>query len=120
MNSRYRVAGVLLLGLFAMPLLAQTNPGEPIRPAWCRELPRPQYKSLERIDIGSDWFEVYRIKDGVFAIYEPHQFEEVISYLIVGEKRALLFDTGMGISKISDVTAKLTSLPITVMNSQLD
>jgi glyoxylase-like metal-dependent hydrolase (beta-lactamase superfamily II) len=46
------------------------------------------------------WFEVYRIRPGVFAIYEPHQFEEVISYLILGSKRALLFDTGMGIGKI--------------------
>ena len=41
----------------------------------------------------------------VFAIYEPHQAEETISYLIVGEKQALLFDTGMGISDIRKVTA---------------
>ena len=33
------------------------------------------------------WFEVYKPAPGVFAIYEPHQAEEVISYLIVGEKR---------------------------------
>jgi glyoxylase-like metal-dependent hydrolase (beta-lactamase superfamily II) len=53
----------------------------------------------------------------VFAIYEPKQFEEVISYLILGEKRALLFDTGLGVGKISATVARLTSLPVTVINS---
>ena len=42
----------------------------------------------------------YKPAPGVFAIYEPHQSEETISYLIVGEMRALLFDTGMGISDL--------------------
>ncbi|MBZ5706841.1 MAG: MBL fold metallo-hydrolase [Acidobacteriia bacterium] len=96
---------------------AQTPSGEPLRPQWCRELPRPEYAKLERADVNDDWFEVYRIRPGVFAIYEPHQFEEVISYLILGSKRALLFDTGLGIGKISDITASLTKLPITVLNS---
>ena len=96
---------------------AQTGTGEPLRPEWCRQLPRPEYAKLERVDASDDWFEVYRIRPGVFAIYEPHQFEEVISYLIVGSKRALLFDTGMGIGRISTVAARLTPLPITVLNS---
>ena len=96
---------------------AQAQSGEPLRPQWCRELPRPEYAKLERVNVNDDWFEVYRIRPGVFAIYEPHQFEEVISYLILGSKRALLFDTGMGIGKISDVTARLTRLPIIVLNS---
>jgi glyoxylase-like metal-dependent hydrolase (beta-lactamase superfamily II) len=91
--------------------------GEPLRPEWCRELPRPEYAKLERVDAHDDWFEVYRIRPGVFAIYEPHQFEEVISYLILGNKRALLFDAGMGIGKISGVVARLTKLPVTVLNS---
>jgi len=91
--------------------------GEPFRPEWCRQLPRPEYKKLHRINSADPWFEVYEIRQGVFAIYEPHQFEEVISYLILGEKRALMFDTGMGIGKISRVITKLTSLPVTVLNS---
>ena len=98
--------------MIATPWLAQ-NPV----PDWCRPLPRPEYKSLERVSVSDPWFEVYRPALGVFASYEPHQFEEVISYLIVGEKRALLFDTGMGISDIKKVTAELTKLPIFVLNS---
>jgi glyoxylase-like metal-dependent hydrolase (beta-lactamase superfamily II) len=86
-------------------------------PVWCRPLPRPEYKSLERVPISDPWFEVYKPAPAVFAIYEPHQSEEVISYLIVGQSRALLFDTGMGISDIKKVTAELTKRPIIVLNS---
>ena len=86
-------------------------------PEWCRPLPRPEYKNLERVPVSDPWFEVYRPATDVFAIYEPHQAEEVISYLIVGKNKALLFDTGMGISDIKKVTAELTKLPIVVLNS---
>ncbi len=86
-------------------------------PGWCHALPRPEYKSLARVATSDPWFEVYKPASNVFAIYEPHQAEEVISYLIVGSKRALLFDTGMGISDIEKVTAELTNLPIIVLNS---
>ena len=91
--------------------------GEPLRPEWCSQLPRPEYKTLERVLTDEPWFEIYRIRPGVFALYEPKQFEEVISYLILGEKRALLFDTGLGVGKISDVVTRLTPLPVTVINS---
>jgi glyoxylase-like metal-dependent hydrolase (beta-lactamase superfamily II) len=86
-------------------------------PDWCRPLPRPEYKTIERVAVGDPWFEVYKPAPGVYAIYEPHQSEEVISYLIVGQKRALLFDTGMGISDIKKLTAEFTTLPIVVLNS---
>src|SRR5271169_1996225 len=102
---------VLFLGGVAT-LLAQTS-----IPDWCRALPRPEYKTLERVPVSDPWFEVYKPAPGVFAIYEPHQAEEVISYLIVGEREALLFDTGMGISDLKKITAELTKLPIIVLNS---
>jgi glyoxylase-like metal-dependent hydrolase (beta-lactamase superfamily II) len=43
--------------------------------------------------------------------------EEVISYLIIGGDKAVLFDTGMGISNIQAVVAGLTKLPVSVVNS---
>ena len=79
-----------------------------ISPEWCKNLPRPEYKTLERVLPNEPWFEIYRIRPGVFAIYEPKQAEEVISYLIVGTKQALLFDTGMGIANIQRVVRQLT------------
>jgi glyoxylase-like metal-dependent hydrolase (beta-lactamase superfamily II) len=112
-----RIAAVLLscIAFCILPLallVAQT----PI-PDWCRALPRPEYKALERVPISDRWFEVYKVIPGVFAIYEPHQAEETIGYLIVGDERALLFDTGMGISDVKKVVAEFTRLPIVVLNS---
>ena len=86
-------------------------------PQWCQNLPRPAYSRLERVQVADPWFEVYKIRPGVFAIYEPHQLEEVISYLITGTRKALLFDTGMGISNIQAVVAGLTRLPVSLVNS---
>lgn len=105
--------GVLLLvALLGGELIAQSSV-----PPWCRALPRPEYKSIERVTVSDPWFEVYKPAPGVFAIYEPHQAEETIGYLIVGEKRAIEFDTGMGISDFRKVIEELTRLPVTVMNS---
>jgi glyoxylase-like metal-dependent hydrolase (beta-lactamase superfamily II) len=87
------------------------------KPEWCRNLPRPEYQSLEQVPLNDPWFEVYKVAPATFAIYEPHQAEEVISYLIVGTKQALLFDTGMGIGNIRAIVARLTSRPIVVLNS---
>src|SRR5215813_8627007 len=87
------------------------------KPEWCKALPRPEYQALERVLQDEPWFEVYKVAPGTFAIYEPRQFEETISYLIVGTKQALLFDTGMGIGNIKAVVARLTSRPLVVLNS---
>jgi glyoxylase-like metal-dependent hydrolase (beta-lactamase superfamily II) len=100
----------------APPVRAEAK-GEPLRAEWCINLPRPGYTNLHRVRVESDWFEVYRVRPGVFAIYEPRQYEEVISYLLIGSQRALLFDTGLGIGDIRKVVAQLTPLPVTVLNS---
>lgn len=102
-----------LVGLLTPLLAAQSAP----QPDWCRALPRPEYKRLARVPAADPWFEVYKIAPGVYAIYEPHQSEETISYLILGENRALLFDTGMGIGDLHRVVGGITHLPVVVLNS---
>jgi len=97
--------------------LSFSSPPQTEKPDWCKSLPRPEYKTLQRVLPDESWFEVYKIAPGVFALYEPHQAEETISYLIVGTKQALLFDTGMGIGNLKAVVARLTSRPIVVLNS---
>ena len=84
---------------------------------WWDKLPRPEWSAFERIQQSEDWFEVYRVEDGIFAIYEPGQFEEVISFLIVGNDFALMFDTGLGIGDIRRVAEQLTDKDIVVLNS---
>ena len=86
-------------------------------PRWCDLVPRTQHQRLPGVDVPDSWFVVYRLGDGVFAIGEPFQFQEVISYLILGSKSALLFDTGLGIGRIDRVVKALTPLPVTVLNS---
>jgi glyoxylase-like metal-dependent hydrolase (beta-lactamase superfamily II) len=105
-------ASVAALSGFSPVCSAQTE-----KPEWCKNLPRPEYKSLEQVPLNDPWFEVYKVAPATFAIYEPYQAEEVISYLIVGTKQALLFDTGMGIGNIKAIVARLTSRPIVVLNS---
>ncbi len=112
---RWLLSALAPFALFAQP--SKPPLAKPQIPQWCRDLPRPEYKSLERVAIRDPWFEVYKAAPGVFAIYEPHQSEETISYLILGATKALLFDTGMGISDIRAVVASLTQLPVVVLNS---
>ena len=84
---------------------------------WWDQLPRPQWAEFEKINTQQAWFDVYRIRDHIYALHEPGQFEEVISFLIVGDDRALLFDTGLGIGDIKAVVAALTDKPLLVLNS---
>jgi glyoxylase-like metal-dependent hydrolase (beta-lactamase superfamily II) len=84
---------------------------------WWDALPRPEWAAFERLDDEEGWFEVYRVWPDVLAIYEPGQFEEVVSYLILGTERALLFDTGLGIGDMGALIDRLTDLPVVVLNS---
>ena len=84
---------------------------------WWDALPRQAWSEFARVDQSQPWFEVYEIRPGVLAIYEPGQFEEVISYLILGSQRALLFDTGLGIGDMHRLVGELTDREILVLNS---
>jgi glyoxylase-like metal-dependent hydrolase (beta-lactamase superfamily II) len=84
---------------------------------WWHALPRAEWADFNRVETSHPWFEVYEIRQGIYAIYEPGQFEEVISWLILGGEQALLFDTGLGMGDIRGVVQELTELPLTVLNS---
>ena len=84
---------------------------------WWDSLPRAAWSDFRRVEQKQDWFEVYEIRPGVLAIYEPGQFEEIISYLILGSERALLFDTGIGVGDMRRLVGELTDKPVAVLNS---
>ncbi len=101
------------------------EPPEPVDPAgnpelvqpteWWRVHPRPVYESLEKVGTYQAWFDVYRLAEGTYALYEPNQFEEAISYLVEGSERAVLVDAGNGIGNIREVVEALTDLPVSVV-----
>ncbi len=84
---------------------------------WWENLPRPIYASLEKIEVSQEWFEVYRLTEDTFAIYEPFQFEEAISYLLLGTEKAIVVDTGTGIGNLKQLVQELTDLPVSVVNT---
>lgn len=89
-----------------------------VRPSkWWETLPRPVYSKLHRIESSQPWFEVYKIEPRVYVFYEPGQFEEAISYLVLGDKKAALIDTGCGIGNIKKLVEEFTTLPVIVVNT---
>ncbi len=82
---------------------------------WFDILPRPGYASLKKVGEFQNWFEVYKLTEDTFAIYEPYQFQEVISYLVLGQDRGVLIDAGNGIGNLKQLVDELTDLPVSVV-----
>jgi glyoxylase-like metal-dependent hydrolase (beta-lactamase superfamily II) len=70
-----------------------------------------------RVRTQNEWFEVRHFDHGVVGIGEPGHDENVKSFLVLGDDRALLFDTGMGIGNIKRVVDEITAKPVLVVNS---
>ena len=85
--------------------------------SFCDRLPRSAYANYQKHETSNDWFEVYEIEPNIWAIYEPFQWQEVVSYLIVGSESAVLFDTGNGIGNIKSIVDQLTDKHVRVLNS---
>ncbi|HKM43471.1 MAG TPA: MBL fold metallo-hydrolase [Limnochordia bacterium] len=65
------------------------------------------------------WFTVKTIDAMTYVISEYGHWENVHSYLLVGDHQAALIDTGTGIGNIRKVVDQLTSLPIKVLTTHV-
>lgn len=116
-NYRLRLIVTAMCALLSMSCTSKVSEPEPDLAGFCKNLPRAAYAEFAKDSRSNDWFEVYEVRPDVWAIYEPWQWQEVISYLIVGPERALLFDTGNGIGDIRAIVDQLTDKPVSVLNS---
>jgi hydroxyacylglutathione hydrolase len=66
-----------------------------------------------------DYWAVQNIDANTYALGEPRYYQANYAYLIVGGRRAVLFDAGSGTRDITGVVTSLTHLPVTVMPSHL-
>lgn len=66
-----------------------------------------------------DWFTVERLDPDTYVISEYGHDEETHCYLLLGGARALLIDTGLGVSDIGAVVRSLTELPVTVCTTHV-
>ena len=84
----------------------------------------PKFQLLEKKSNGStqwfdDYFTITKIDPLTFAIGEPRNQKKNYSYLILGEEKGVLFDSGAGYRSLKPVVDSLTDLPITVIASHL-
>ena len=89
--------------------------------AWTYPLIQPlliaEYQ--RRVEENNNWFTVERLDETTYVISECKHREETNCYLLCGKEKALLIDTGLGVSNIKEVIDKITSLPVSVVTTHV-
>lgn len=66
-----------------------------------------------------DWFTIEEFDRDTFVISEYKHWEETHSYLLCGEKSAVLIDTGLGVCNIREIVDSLTKRPVMAVTTHV-
>mgnify|MGYP001817320166 CR=1 FL=1 len=89
----------------------------------CAEPAPPPTLVEGEVETSSDWYRVTALSSNTYILEEPSSSQGNVSYLLVGEDGAILFDTGSGENEIVDglkirnIIEELTDLPVTLLLS---
>ncbi len=89
----------------------------------CKSDDTIENKEYEIVTINSDWFDVGYVASKTYIIEEPNSSQDNVSYLLIGNDKAIMFDTGSGENqpvdgfKIKPVIDQLTQVPATLLLS---
>ena len=67
----------------------------------------------------TDWYTIEQIDESTYAVSEYGHWEQVHSYLLIGTEKAVLIDTGLGVSDIRTQINRLTDLPVIVLTTHV-
>jgi hydroxyacylglutathione hydrolase len=82
-------------------------------------VPSPAPAETRGVVATDGYFDVSRIDPVTFAIHEPRYWQRNVMYVLKGETRAILFDTGSGTRDIAWVADKVTKKPMTAVASHM-
>lgn len=80
-------------------------------------------EEYEVVEITSDWFQIDYLDNKTYSIEEPQSSQGNVSYMLIGDDKAIMFDTGSGENtpqnglKIKHITDQLTSKPLSLLLS---
>lgn len=64
-----------------------------------------------------DIYDIEKISKGPYDIWKINERLEATMYLVCGSEKACLIDTAYGLTDLKELTAELTGLPVTVINT---
>jgi len=82
-----------------------------------------KYNEKEIVPVKPVWYKTTYLESDIYVLEEPNSSQGNVSYLIIGNEKAIMFDTGsgenqaMGSNKITYKLEELTDLPVSLLLS---